>query len=461
MGRPGITTRMAVGALIIKHKLTLTDEETIRTIQENPYLQFFLGYKEFSHSKPFDPSLFVTIRKRLGLEEFNKMNDAFMSEVNAIEKPSGRHDSLSDSAKTGSQLQSGKQLTQGTTSHEKSKNKGSLLIDATVVPVDIKYPTDIELLNTSREHSERLIDILWKENPVGIKPRTYRRHARRDYLSISKKRKKGPKEIRKGIRKQLNYLRRNLKTINSQLDAREDKSIPFNNRDLNLLWIIHEIHRQQREKYNAGTHTIKDRIISVSQPRVRPIVRGKSGTNVEFGPKISVSLFNGYASVDRISWDNYNESGDLIGQVKQYRERFGYWPAHVRADQIYGTRENRKFLELHEIDYSFKPLGRPKKNAKPPTRPERQKQRAAAGLRNPIEGKFGEGKRGYGLDLVLTKLPETTESWIAAVFFIMNLARWLREIFFALFWRRFLATFSQLWCYFKERWTPVLGTGCP
>jgi len=65
-GRPAIPTRVVVGALIIKHKQRLSDEETIAAIQENPYLQYFIGYEEFSHKRPFDPSLFVTIRKRLG-----------------------------------------------------------------------------------------------------------------------------------------------------------------------------------------------------------------------------------------------------------------------------------------------------------------------------------------------------------------------------------------------------------
>ena len=140
--------------------------------------------------------------------------------------------------------------------------------------------------------------------------------------------------------------------------------------------------------------------------------------------------------------------------------RFDCWPEFVRADQIYGTRENRTFLDSQNIDYTFKPLGRPKQKEAPETGAERQKRRAEAGHRNPIEGKFGEGKRGYNLDIVKAKLPETGESWIATVFFVMNLARWLREHFFVLVSRGLFAPFFRPFDYFKERWMHLLAPAC-
>ena len=104
---------------------------------------------------------------------------------------------------------------------------------------------------------------------------------------------------------------------------------------------------------------IADRIVSVSQPHVRPIKRGKAGAATEFGAKISASLIDGVSFVDRISWDAYNETGDLIGQIKAYRTRFGHYPESVHADKIYRTRDNRKFCKKHGIRLSGPPLGRP------------------------------------------------------------------------------------------------------
>lgn len=97
---------------------------------------------------------------------------------------------------------------------------------------------------------------------------------------------------------------------------------------------------------------IEGRIVSISQPHVRPIVRGKASAPVEFGAKISVSLVGGYAFVDRLSWENYNEEGDLIGQIETYRQRFGVYPESVLADQIYRNRENRGYCKSKGIRLS-------------------------------------------------------------------------------------------------------------
>ena len=65
-GRPGKDARLVIGAMIIKHKLTLSDEETVMQIKENPYLQYFVGFSSYEDKPPFAPSLFVDIRKRMG-----------------------------------------------------------------------------------------------------------------------------------------------------------------------------------------------------------------------------------------------------------------------------------------------------------------------------------------------------------------------------------------------------------
>ncbi len=104
---------------------------------------------------------------------------------------------------------------------------------------------------------------------------------------------------------------------------------------------------------------VDDRIVSISQPHVRPIVRGKAGKAVEFGAKISLSLIDEFSFVDRLSWDSFNESKDLIPQIEKYKERFGYYPASVHADKIYQTQDNRKFCKDNHIRITGKPLGRP------------------------------------------------------------------------------------------------------
>ncbi len=87
---------------------------------------------------------------------------------------------------------------------------GMLIMDATAVPQDMTYPADVGLLNKAREKLEGLIDELWQAEPGAIKPRTYRRQSRKQYLAFSRKRNPRRKTIRKALRKQLSYVRRDI-----------------------------------------------------------------------------------------------------------------------------------------------------------------------------------------------------------------------------------------------------------
>ena len=428
-GRPGLPSRVVVGALIIKHLMNLTDEATIEQIRENPYLQFFLGYPSYHYDHGFDPSLFVTIRKRLGEASISVINQQF---VEYTKRPNGADKKVASKGKT-------KDQTEGDSKETEVKHQGMLLVDATVAPSDIRYPTDLGLLNEGREISERIIDTLYEPSPGKVKPRTYRRKARKVYLSVAKKRRKSARDIRRGIRAQLAYLGRNIRTIDRLLDEHSERC-PLSYKDQRKLWIVRELYRQQEQMYRTKSKRIDGRIVSISQPHVRPIVRGKAGAKVEFGAKISASVVEGNTFLDRISWDAYNESADIPTQVENYRERFGCYPEVVIADMIYGTRDNRRYLKKHGIRYSGKALGRPSKNPDL-SRKESKRRKQEAGIRNRIEGAFGIGKRRFGLGRVMTKLSETSESWIAMVILVMNISRWLRDIFCSYLYQVFTTAF--------------------
>jgi IS5 family transposase len=172
------------------------------------------------------------------------------------------------------------------------------------VPGDIRYPTDLSLLNEGREKLEEIIDTLHADRPKGAtKPRTYRQRARKDFLTVIKKRRASTNKIRKAIRKQLGYLRRNLRHI-EQLAAGVGLKSLSRQQYRNLL-VTSEVFRQQALMYEAKHHRMSGRIVSISQPHIRPIVRGKAGTPVEFGMKISSANIDGYLFIDRCSWDPY------------------------------------------------------------------------------------------------------------------------------------------------------------
>ena len=114
--------------------------------------------------------------------------------------------------------------------------------------------------------------------------------------------------------------------------------------------------------YENKTNRIEDRIVSIEQPHIRPIVRGKAGSAVEFGAKIAASCVEGYVFLDYLSWDNFNESNHFIERVESFKETTGHYPTSVHVDKIYRSRKNRDFCKEKGIRISGVPLGRPPKN---------------------------------------------------------------------------------------------------
>jgi len=438
MGAPAKAARIALGALIIQEKLGLTDEETVAQIQENPYLQYFIGYGSYREEEPFHETMMVHFRKRLNLGELGEINELIHRRYRESKRPKGRGGKARGSGSGGSIGDTGYSTGDGS-GDEENPNQGKLIVDASCTPADIRYPTDLGLLNEAREKSEGIIDRLHKPlRGEEAKPRTYRERARRDYLKATKKRNLGGKELRKAIGKQLRYLRRDLGHI-ERLAEKSSLEL-LSRREYRNFLVIGGVYRQQKWMYEEGSRRVDDRIVSISQPHVRPMVRGKAGVPVEFGAKISVSLVEGYTFIDRMSWDNFNESGELIKQIEGYRQRFGYYPESVHADRIYRNRDNLKYCALHGIRLSGPKLGRPKRVVDPA---ERKQMREDELERNAVEGKFGQGKRRYGLGLVRAKLAETSGSMIGMAVLVMNLEKLLREVFW-LMWK--ITRIAVLYC---------------
>ncbi len=205
--------------------------------------------------------------------------------------------------------------------------------------------------------------------------------------------------------------------------------------------IVAEVYRQQLWMYENESNRIDDRIVSITQPHIRPIVRGKAGKPVEFGAKISVSCFDNYVFLDHLSWDNFNESGDFKTQVEAYKNYTGYYPSSVHVDKIYRTRENRAWCKEKGIRISGPPLGRPTKNASRSTKKQAIEDER---FRNGIEGKFGQAKRRYSLNCIMTKLTQTSKTSIAITFLVINLSTLLRQ-FNCLFLSLFLNTYKLSW----------------
>ena len=181
-------------------------------------------------------------------------------------------------------------------------------MDATCAPQQISYPQDVNLLNEARENLESIIDDICYEFNY-YKPRMYRQNARNDYLALAKCRKRSAKKIRKAVRKQLQYVKRDLGHIDLLM---EQEDIRFSDKQLHRINIIRELFSQQEYMYRNNMHSVKDRIVSICQPYIRPIVRGKAKSPTEFGAKLDMSIDEtGFVRLKRLSFDAYNESDSI------------------------------------------------------------------------------------------------------------------------------------------------------
>jgi len=446
-GAPSLSARMVIGAVIIKHMLNIDDREVVAQIQENMYLQYFVGLSSFTTKEPFDPSLMVSIRYRLGQDVMEEFNQLVLQQAGIIAQPSkdindndpsDNEDNSSDTSATDDQSNIKEQdyidpsNTKGSNDPVANKitvpeNSGTLLLDATVAEQQIEYPTDLKLLNESREQLETMIEQVCKQGGLP-QPRMYKNKARQQYLTLAKKKKKTRKDIRKGLRRQLQYVARDIKYINKLLEEHAGLKKVLDERDWKILQVIHEVYRQQHEMFTEDKRSIEHRIVSLYQPHVRPMPRGKDRVQTEFGSKQLVMLKDGYAHVHTISWDNFNEGTRLKQCAEAYKKIYGCYPEKISADAIFGNRANREFLKEKGIRFVGKQLGRPPKM----TGAEKRKLQKEMAGRNQIEGKFGQGKNAYGLQKIKARMKATSESWIMSIYFIMNLVKLSERAFLRL-----------------------------
>src|SRR3990167_7433554 len=253
------------------------------------------------------------------------------------------------------------------------KAKG-MYVDATVFPESIKYPNDVGLLND--------------------------------------------------VKQIIQYVRRNLEQVRGLMGRLEKKGEVIGQKVRQRLEVAGEIYEQQKAMYKEKVKRIKDRIVSFAMPYVRPIVRGKTGKEVEFGSKAGCVHVDGFVFLDHLEHRAFAEEEFVKKHVETYKERFGKAPSSFTADKKYGTKNNREYLEKEGIRVGFKALGRKRKDAERSSRWLKKKQRE----RNRIEGDFGNGKEHYGLDRVLYSIENGSEIWVRLGLLGMNLKTALRKI---------------------------------
>ena len=412
-GRPPIPARIAFGALYIKENENFPDERTVEHIAENNYMQYFLGLTEFRSEPLFDPSMMTWFRKRFSKDDMTRINEEIYRRTHPT------NDDADPPASSGD-------------------NKGKLILDATVAPSDVRYPTDLSLLNECRENTEAMIDHIWdKTERRGHKTSYNRNIARKRYLKVSKQRKPRKGQARKAICEQLEYVEMNLETLGRLLTMIDIENLT--EQQMERLMTICEVARQQRKHYEEPKASIPNRIVNLRQPQVRPMVRGKVGREFEFGQKLAVSVVDGFTFIEEQSWNNFSEGVTLKASVEKYVKRHGVYPEAILADKTYRNRENLRFCKEHGIRLSGPRLGRPKASV---DKLEKEQAYQDGCERNMVEGRLGIGKRRYGLDRIFARLDNAGEVEAAMNIICMNVAHLVRVLL-----RRLLrCLWTELFC---------------
>jgi len=420
------------GALYIKQKLGLTDEETVHQIRENASIQYFLGFAGYVAKAPFDPSMMVHFRKRFSDDDIRRINELVVQRgkdmlLKALAECSDDNESDGGQPNDRCDQLAIDELIKPL-DWPKGKNWGTLTIDASCMPADIANPRDLRLLDEVRLSTERIIDELCNQATEfkRHRPRYDRGMVHAHVLRIAKQKRPRRRRVKAAIKRQLDYLQQNSRAVNS-LIACGAMLCELKRHWWQKLLACRELERQQSWMLMNKTNSIPDRLVNVVQRHVRPIVRGKARTPVEFGAKISVSVQNGFPFLHRISWNPYNDGADLIEQSEKYKRDTGSYPERICADQVSITTKNHHYCTRYGIRITGKRLGRPSQNPDVTSAQVRQL-RVDQGRRDEVEGVFGSGKRKYSLDRIMARRKAGAKTSISMTCLVMCAEKVLRLI---------------------------------
>jgi transposase, IS5 family len=303
------------------------------------------------------------------------------------------------------------------------------LTDATCYEVKIAYPTDVKLLWQSCEWVYGGIEKLVKAFKLRSLKRAYKHYEEQEsrQLTYSKRRKKTHAQTRSRIGQLLYWLEKGLKLIAPLIKLYEDnmldslvntglfKGLDSQKKrqngqklslDLDRYKTIKKVFSQQRAHHDDPKLPIKDRIVSLQQPHIRPIVRGKEGKRVEFGAKVNVIRVGSVSVIDRFSFDSFNETTCFESACTKYSAITGTC-THMGADAIFASNGNRRFATQSKITTNFPQKGRQivdedKRQAQKQARSVIAKLRATR-----MEGSFGNEKEHYDVHKIMSKTPQS------------------------------------------------------
>ena len=385
-GRPAKPSRAEVGLLILKHLYRYSDAELADLIKRDIYAQYLCDVSLKEAKNFINPSTLSKFRKQAGIEGIKLIEQEVFKSLQRTKLLKGK----------------------------------KLVCDTTVVPCDIAYPTDVSLLNKVRQKAVQYLDTA---KQFGAKVfRTYKRTARKVFITYQKIRHHTKQSRRRAQRKLLQFSRRNITqlkeavgTIIAAADTTASKTAEaFIKETQQFIDTASTILTQQKAVYHGLP--VKERIVSVHKPHIRPMVRGKYPVEVEFGPKILLNLKNKCLFLESLNFANVSDANLLGTAIDAYKERFGAYPSQLSTDRGFWSKEN--YLLAEEKNISKIAIENKGKTSYLKHKPFKERLRR---LRCSIEAKISLAKRKYGLDRIHYHIASGEEMWIRLGLMAMNL----------------------------------------
>jgi hypothetical protein len=298
----------------------------------------------------------------------------------------------------------------------KLENTNVLMMDATCYEVHLRFPTDVKILWES-------CSFLWGEQIPGLcklsglkMPRSKFKEQKIKQVDFSKKRRVGIKANKRRVKSLLRLLKKGIETYQYLLDRA--KGLHLSEYVAKRFKTIRKVYQQQSYLIENKTSSVKGRIVSLSQPHIRPIVRGKENKPVEFGIKAHIMQVGGINIVEYHSFEAFNETTRLKHAYFKHRSLIGSC-THLAADGIYPTNSNRRFCSTKKLQTNFVAKGKniKDKNIK------KVKSILSVERGTRLEGSFGTEKENYGLRKIKAKTSETQIVWMFFGIFTANVVR--------------------------------------
>lgn len=395
-GRPTKPSRAKIGLLILKHLYGLSDEELVKQLKGNLHYQYFCDLSPKRAQNFIDPSSLAKFRKTIGLEGIREIDDIVDKTINTLSRKGKRG----------------------------PKNK-HLIMDTTVAMSPIEYPTDVKLLEKCRRKCVEVID---KAKKYGVDTifRTYKRIAKKVVDTHQKLGHHTTKVRRKIQKKLLGWVNRNVKQVEESqnilkkkltavTDTLKKKVIDrFIDKTAKTLKTIKNILVQQKEMYRGKK--IKDRIVSVWNDKIRPIVRGKYPNKVEFGPKILLVKKGKFLHLAGVYFDNVNDAQLFDPALDYYKEKWKEAPNSVSTDKGFYSKKNVQRAREEKIKYIAI-----QKKGKSAAKEKDSWRKIFYCLRCSIEAKISLAKRKFGMSHIKYRIDGAEEMWIRLGLMAMNL----------------------------------------